>query len=556
MKKGIVIMLLFSMISTMFLPSCSNTEGPGVVTTTVNTGSNITTPDDTTTGTKPPDVDPAEKTAAEVIAEIDALTDKRILEIKSTKDELQIKGTKYYVSEDGDDLNDGKSPEKAWKTMVNLNKLTFASGDAILFKRGDTFRGHIQAQTGVTYAAYGEGEKPLLIANEITEVGEQYWSLLEGTDNIWVYYKDVAEQGNIIFNDGEMCGFKVMPSYKDGKPYVQWSKNQTEFDVKKELDKNLEFVCLADSILAGGAPNVENLNCVGKLYLRCDEGNPGKVYSSIEFAPRVFTINAYADYVTVDNLCFKYTGAHAIGGGMCSNLKVTNCEFGWIGGSIQFYQTDNNETLLGNPVRYGNAVQAIGDIRTYEVANNYIYHVYDAGITHQVGEGGGVMVMQNIKYTDNVILYCTYSIEYFLGAKTDSGSTRYMQNVIIENNISRYVGFGFGNQRGDVTNAAHIKGWDHANYLKDGADFIIRNNIFDRSRYMMIHCGAEDAKFLPTFEDNLWVQFKTNRCSLGRYGANPTSQRPFTERNFKSLGVENDPEMYVPEKDWLWELPF
>ncbi len=540
------------------IPEDDSTTGtPDSSNDTTNVPEDITTPENTTTSTAPnepdteptpettttvvitPPIEPSKNEAEEMIAKIDALTNKRINEIRNTEDNITVTGTKYYVSADGNDSNSGKSPFAAWKTMEKVNSYKFSKGDGVFFRGGDTFRGHIQAQDGVTYAAYGKGAKPILIANEITDgTYKSSWSLLEGTTNIWVYHKEVADQGNIIFNNGDAgCAYKVTPSYKNGKAHVQLTN--TEFDVKKELDKNLEFVCLADSIInSKGVPKVEDPACVGKLYLRCDWGNPGQVYDSIEFAPRVFTINAYANDVTIDNLCFKYTGAHAIGGGNCVNLKVTNCEFGWIGGTILNYQ-DN-----GNPVRYGNAVQTIGNVNNYVVTNNYIYQVYDAGITHQIGKGSGSIIMQNILYADNVILYCSYSIEYFLGEKYDN-STRYMDNIVIENNIMRYAGFGFGNQRRDVHNPAHIKGWDHANYLKEGSEFVIRNNIMDRSCYMMIHCGAEKAEYLPIFEDNIWVHYETGTSSLGKYSANPTTQKPFTEKNLEDLGIERDPEYYI-----------
>ena len=549
MKKMLNLLLLLAVITALFLQSCGASVS-GTATTAENTPptpdsgepttSEITT--DETTGSIS-----GTKTTEEMISEIDKLTEARINEIRNTKDEVALTGTVYYISEDGNDLNDGKSPENAWKTMINLNLRTFSAGDVVLFNRGDTFRGHFKAQDGVTYASYGEGEKPRLIGNEITETGEQYWSLLEGTDNIWVYYKELPDQGVIVFNNGEKCAYKETPCYRDGKFYVQgYSK---EFVVADELNKDLEFVCLADSFLSGTLPNTEDENCIGKLYLRCDAGNPGAVFDSIEFAPRVFIINAYANYVTIDNLSFFYTGAHAIGGGNCNDLTVKNCEFGWIGGCIQFYQE------AGYPVRYGNAVQTVRSVRNYKVINNYIYQVYDAGITHQVGAGSEQIIMKDILYSDNVILYCTYSIEYFLGEAYD-GVTRYMDNVVFSNNIMRYAGFGFGNQRGTSSLPAHIKGWDHANYLKSKSEFIIKDNIMDRSRYMMIHCGASDESYLPHFENNIWIQYKNNTASLGRYGLNPTSQSPFTLTRFEKLGVEEDPQYFVASKDWLWELPF
>ena len=44
-----------------------------------------------------------------------------------------------------------------------------------------------------------------------------------------------------------------------------------------------------------------------------------------------------------------YVGAHGVGVGTVKNLKVANCEFGWIGGSIQ------SEGIFGRnwPTRFG-----------------------------------------------------------------------------------------------------------------------------------------------------------------------------------------------------------
>ena len=42
--------------------------------------------------------------------------------IRNAKPVLDIKGTTYYVSADGDDNNDGLSPETAWKTLDGAGK--------------------------------------------------------------------------------------------------------------------------------------------------------------------------------------------------------------------------------------------------------------------------------------------------------------------------------------------------------------------------------------------------------------------------------------------------
>ena len=46
-------------------------------------------------------------------------------------------GRTYYVSEAGNDRNDGLSPEKAWKTLSKVNDIALAPGDRVLFHCGD-----------------------------------------------------------------------------------------------------------------------------------------------------------------------------------------------------------------------------------------------------------------------------------------------------------------------------------------------------------------------------------------------------------------------------------
>ena len=76
---------------------------------------------------------------------------------------------KYYVdATGGSDANSGLSPSAAWKTIDKVNASTFAPGDSILFKRGESFRGSLVPSSGspsgyITYSAYGSGNKPKLL---------------------------------------------------------------------------------------------------------------------------------------------------------------------------------------------------------------------------------------------------------------------------------------------------------------------------------------------------------------------------------------------------------
>ena len=106
------------------------------------------------------------KATKEILNSYNELFEKRKQEILNTKDSLKITGTAYYVSNSGDDKNDGKSENTPWKSFDRVSNADLKSGDGVFFKRGDIFRGSLNAKSGVSYGAYGEGEKPKFYASD------------------------------------------------------------------------------------------------------------------------------------------------------------------------------------------------------------------------------------------------------------------------------------------------------------------------------------------------------------------------------------------------------
>ena len=229
--------------------------------------------------------------------------------------------------------------------------------------------------------------------------------------------------------------------------------------------------------------------------------------------------------MTIDNLCLKYIGCHAIAaGGRCvEGLHVSNCEIGWIGGAIQHYLgTDPNypQGGRGTVTRFGNGVEVYGGCRDYTVENCWIYQVYDAGITHQITTNGHDYRLRDILYRGNLVEYCVYSIEYFL-EKTKGDTNSAIENCVMEDNILRLSGYGWGQQRHNTDTPAHIKGWSYEN---TAADFIIRRNVFDRAAYRMVHLVAKKENSCPAMEENIYLQDAGR--PLGQYGANETIEPP------------------------------
>ena len=135
-------------------------------------------------------------------------TDERISRIVNSPD-MDIPDTAevYYVSADGCDCADGKTPETAWKTLDKVNDTPLSPGTVVRFRRGDLWRGQIRAKTGVTYTAYGTGEKPKLYGSPEDGANPDKWFATD-TENIWRYAGWPEDVGTIVFYDGDAHGIK------------------------------------------------------------------------------------------------------------------------------------------------------------------------------------------------------------------------------------------------------------------------------------------------------------------------------------------------------------
>ncbi len=463
-----------------------------------------------------------------------ALLDNLVEQARSLKSEILAASHEprdgaalYYVSPYGNDANDGLSPKTAIKSLDAVNSLEAPAGSEVLFECGGVWRGALKAKSGVTYASYGSGEKPRIYASPLDGAVTGHWR--EVAPDIWRYSRKLAEDcGCIVFDGGRAHAVKCCID-SSGEAPVELA-TRVPFSGWRDLCEDLTF--FHDL----GENNVSNENG-GHVYLCSKEGDPKSRFSEIEFNVRHNVIQICGEGVTIDNLCVMYGGCHGIGSGTTAKLTVTNSVFSWIGGSVQFYRN-------GRPTRFGNAVEIYGGCDGYRIDHCYVSQIYDAGLTHQLSSGGdGDCRMNNVSYTNNLIDFCTYSVEYFLGKSSNPDASRRMTNIEIRGNIMRYCGFGWGDERPDKSAAAHIKSWDHQNHAEG---FDIEDNILIRSKYMMLHIGAEKEESLPALAGNCFVQFKGG--SLGRYRANPTELRPYsTEATSEEAMLGN--EFYILDEE-------
>ncbi len=324
----------------------------------------------------------------------------KILNTPNTEDLYEIKGTKYYFSTEGDDNNDGLSPETPKKTLEAIEALPLKDGDAILFKRGNIFRfaRTLTLISGTTYGSYGKGMKPAFYGSPEEYAQNDTWK--EVAPNIWEIDFPYDYASGCVIDYSRIIG------------------------VQKFRDK--EF--LAEN---GDYRNDFNNH---KFYLYCDQGKPNEVYSSIEImnSASVFHITGGHD-LTIDNLCIKYSSGFAISmTRFHNNLNITNCEFGFLGGKFFGGKTTNS--------RYGNAVEFWCGANDVKIENNWFYQTYDSAITWQ----GNIesVTYKNISFSGNLFEYNNCDIEFF-------DRTAPLENFVMANNIMRFTSMGWGTRTHD-----------------------------------------------------------------------------------------------------------
>lgn len=500
--------IIFCLITTVIFFSLSSCAGDSTQTSTPNTG---TTPEPYAIAA--PSMPPGWNT--EFSAAVDARRES-ILQSKTgieKRDTLvpgeTYTGTAYYVSSSGNDDSDGTDPKTAWATVQRVNEASLAPGDAVFFERGGIWREELQCREQVTYSAYGEGEKPRFYGSRENGAGADKWTLYaEGADGtkIWLYHRDVTDCAGVVFNDGDSYASRVYADW-DGSRYVSFRRPGGPYDVKTELINDLQFCCVPDLTGNKLPVYVYDIDTSGPLYLRCDAGNPGEVYTSIEFQTAPHPAAGYCGVVkapedadagcVLDNLCVMYASCVGITSHNASHLLIQNCEIAWAGGNTHEYNGSGYVPVAGEGIKMeGNNNTA---------RNCYVHDCFDGGIISETGLEVPISYMENQTIQGNLIERCMSGV---LIVHYDEENVRF-GNVTIEDNYILDSGYGWsGDANYDYTwRSADYEGtaitfWDLPN--KNGG-IHIRGNVLYRAKSALLHSGMEK-EYQPDFSDNTFVQ--------------------------------------------------
>jgi len=288
-----------------------------------------------------------------------------------------------------------------------------------------------------------------------------------------------VDVGNIIFNHGEVCGWKKwsVESLENPYDYYYDGASQRVFLV---AETNPATLFDADATPRGwAAPNART---------KVNGGVGIKKHDSIELALKRHVVDqSNAHHVVYDGLAVKYGAAHGFGGGNTHHLTIRNCDLAYIGGGHQLTRPD------GLPVRYGNAIEFWGAANDHLVENCRIWEVYDAALTNQ--NKTATVRQENIVFRNNVIWNCEYSFEYW-----NRPETSVTRNISFLNNTCVNAGIVWSHAQRPDRNGSHLMF-----YTNDAATsgFEVKYNIF----YQVSDWGSRYTggwNTLPDMNHNLW----------------------------------------------------
>ena len=425
-------------------------------------------------------------------------------------------GTAYYVSNTGDDSNDGLSPESAWASLDKVTNAKLSFGDAVFFNRGDSWYGSLIMQEGVSFSAYGNGAKPVITGSPLSAADPANWSFHGETEDggkIWEYNEALTDVGVILFNEESLVGKKVYPVW-NGTDYVD--RHGEAFSLETGLCGDLMFCSILN--IQGKLPvAVAEPNLEGTLYLRCDEGNPGNVFDKIEMAViGQATTTAKGGYNAIDNINFRvYAGS---GADCCSddNIIYQNCEVSWCGGAVKDYNLNSQNIILtnisgGGMLMFGSHVTA---------RNNYVHDCENKGIAIVINGGYGDVGGQShaslervdVHVENNVIERCGSSI-YMMMEFIAPGSAVKFEDIYVDGNYVINAGYGWrvhnmymqGNDVGSY--GSHCEAVA-INNIEPTGDVILSNNLFYQAAGPLVCYYGNDFKSFatPTMISNTYVQ--------------------------------------------------
>lgn len=354
----------------------------------------------------------------------------------------------YYFSTNGNDDNDGKTPNTPKKTFKNFVK----DGNKLFFKAGDVFlldEVFYVNENNITISSYGEGKAMF----SGLHTSSKSFKTTEKSNVYSIQFEKDVDPGYIIIEGDECKNWKRLTTVPNSYNENEWYFDRTNF----------------------------------VLYYYSSASVAGK---SVQYS----------------------LGSKGIGVGNCENIIISNievCDFAYHGISIE--NNVSNIKVLNNivhdigggidtqVVRYGNAIQVwLSNSNDIYVENNRIHDVYDTGITPQGSKSD--RDCYNIFIKNNNIRRCSYMMEFFNSTPTIACDIHFEDNFCYQ--VKDITGGYRTPTEYTYTHLSFILVWNSDSpYDK----IYFKNNICIESDYCALAFSQNTIKNKLFFEENLFI---------------------------------------------------
>jgi len=328
----------------------------------------------------------------------------------------------FYVSSSSTSSIEDGSINNPWKTLDKVNSQTFKPGDAILFKRGDTWYGTLPVKSSgsstapITYGAYGSGDKPIItgfttISGWTNEGGGIYSKVVSTQSapnmvtvdgvNTWMgRYPDTGWLTTTTVGTGYITdnSLPASPNWAGAEIVMRTDMyliNRGKITSQSTHQINYDrtgFAGTGNGYVGWGyfiQNDIRTLTTLGEWYY---DDNTNKFYmyfGSVDPATKVVKVasldtgvSSSQSYVTIDNINFQGFNGVGLNLDNSNHITVTNCEVGFTGSDGAVMGVNN---LYDNFYLHDtNAIAISGSQNGFTLTNS---RVENAGMIYGTGYG-------------------------------------------------------------------------------------------------------------------------------------------------------------------------
>jgi hypothetical protein len=336
---------------------------------------------------------------------------------------IKLFAVDYYVSNAGNDANNGLTTSTAWATLAKVNSFTYAANDRVLLHRGGTWYGSlIINRNNVTIDAYGSGSNPLITGytlagtwgNNIAGVWQVSTTAKATLNNVIVDGVQVAigrypntgflnyeSIGSLSITDNQLTGSPNWTGAKAVIRKVRWIYDICPITSHSGSTLNYTNPIGVDNIYPGIAnfgyfiqDDARTLDISGEWFLNKTTKILSMYFGSTQTSvvkystvDTVINIGAFAN-VTINNINVEGSNEYSIYAKNGSNITINNCSLNNNGGVGIYVWNIPNAILTNNTItnNLGNGIFCNNSIATTTLIQGN--SINKAGYMHGMGGSG------------------------------------------------------------------------------------------------------------------------------------------------------------------------